>query len=100
MIDIITQIQASNPSLGSTIIVLRADSRALDGPDRLNAAASAWIEREAPDAHLSREKVLLAPYPGAAPIERTVTVLAFSDSRHLAAFATAWTADPLPEGED
>ena len=32
MIDIIKQIQASNPGLGTTIIVLRADSRALADP--------------------------------------------------------------------
>jgi len=100
MIDIIKAIQGRNPGLPSTIIVLRPDSRALDAPDRLNDEAQGWIEREAPGASLSRETVLLAPYPGAMPAERTVTVLAFRDARHLAAFATAWTADPVPEGED
>lgn len=99
MIDIIQQLQASNPSLGSTIIVLRADSRALSAPDALTPDAQAWIEREAPGARLSRERILLAPYPGAEPAPREVTVLAFKESRHLAAFATAWTGDPLPDGE-
>jgi hypothetical protein len=41
--------------------------------------------------------VLLAPYPGAMPADRAVTVLAFADARHLAAFATAWTVDPEPD---
>lgn len=99
MIDIIKQLQEANPALGTTIIVLRADSRALSGPETLTPEAQAWIEANAPDARLSRETVTLAPYPGAAPAERTVTVLAFSESRHLAAFATAWTADPI-EDED
>lgn len=97
MIDIIQQIGARNPGLGTAFIVLRADSRALEAPDRLVPEAQAWIERETPGARLTREAVLLAPYPGAAPAERTVTVLAFRESRHLAAFATAWTADPLPD---
>ena len=99
MIDIIQQVQARNPALGSTIIVLRSDSRALDGPDQLTAEAEAWIAEKAPGARLSRERVLLAPYPGAMPTERDVTVLAFRESRHLAAFATTWTADPLPDDE-
>lgn len=94
MIDIIKQIQACNPSLGSTIIVLRSDSRALADPENLTPEAQAWMEREAPGARLSRERVMLAPYPGGEPVERLVTVLAFTDSRHLAAFATAWTGDP------
>lgn len=97
MIDIIKQLQEANPALGTTIIVLRADSRALDGADRLTPEAQAWIAANAPDARLSQETVMLAPYPGAAPSERKVTVLAFSESRHLAAFATAWTADPIEE---
>ncbi|GEP08761.1 hypothetical protein [Methylobacterium gnaphalii] len=99
MIDIIQQLRGSNPSLPSTIIVLRADSRALADPETLTPEAQAWIEGHAPGARLSRETVLLAPYPGAAPAERKVTVLAFQDSRHLAGFATAWTGDPIPEGE-
>ena len=97
MIDIIQQLRARNPGLGSTIIVLRADSQALAAPDRLTPEAQAWIEREAPGARLSQETVLLAPYPGAEAAERTVTVLAFAEAKHLAAFATAWTADPIPE---
>ncbi|GJE75948.1 hypothetical protein [Methylorubrum suomiense] len=97
MIDIIKQLQEANPALGTTIIVLRADSRALDGTDRLTPEAQAWIDANAPDARLSQETVLLAPYPGGTPSERRVTVLAFSDSRQLAAFATAWTVDPIEE---
>ncbi|MDR7037692.1 MULTISPECIES: hypothetical protein [Methylobacterium] len=100
MIDIIKQIQERNPALGSTIIVLRPDSRALAEPERLTPEAAAWIAERAPGARLSRETVLLAPYPGGVPAERTVTVLAFADSTHLAAFATAWTADPEPEEAD
>ena len=99
MIDIIKQLQGANPSLGTTIIVLRADSRALDGPERLTPEAQAWIDASAPGARLSVETVLLAPYPGATPAERRVTVLAFADARHLAAFATAWTADPIDADE-
>jgi len=99
MIDIIKEIRGRNPALPSTIIVLRPDSRALDAPDRLNPEAQAWIDREAPGASLSRETVLLAPYPGGMPAERTVSVLAFGDARQLAAFATAWTGDPIPEDE-
>jgi hypothetical protein len=45
-------------------------------------------------------RVLLAPYPGAIPAERDVTVAAFADARQLAAFATTWTGDPLPEAEE
>ena len=99
MIDIVRQVQGANPSLGTTIIVLRADSRALDAPDRLTPDAQAWIAERAPGARLSVETILLAPYPGAMPAERRVTVLAFADARHLAAFATAWTADPLEADE-
>lgn len=98
MIDIIQQLQAANPSLGATIIVLRPDSRALDGPERLTAEAQDWLDAKAPGARLSRERLLLASYPGAEPMERQVTVLAFKESRHLADFATAWTGDPLDEG--
>ncbi len=95
MIDIIQQVQAGNPSLGSTIIVLRADSRALAAPDRLTPEAEVWIAEKAPGARLSRERVMLAPYPGAEALERHVTVIAFAESRHLAEFATTWTGDPL-----
>ncbi|WP_232631193.1 hypothetical protein [Methylobacterium sp. Leaf118] len=100
MIDIIKQLQHANPALGTTIIVLRPDSRALAGPDALTAEAQAWLDANAPGARLSQERVTLAPYPGGIPLERTVTVMAFSDARHLAAFATAWTADPIPEEEE
>ncbi|GEO97686.1 hypothetical protein [Methylobacterium haplocladii] len=100
MIDIIQQVRGSNPALPTTIIVLRADSRALADPENLTPEAQAWVDEKTPGARLSRESVLLAPYPGAMPTERKVTVLAFSDARHLAAFATAWTADPIPEGEE
>ncbi len=100
MIDIIKQVQEKNPGLGTTIIVLRADSRALAGPDRLTPEAQAWLDAKAPDARLVQETILLAPYPGAAPVERTVTVLSFKDAMQLAAFATAWTADPIPDEED
>lgn len=97
MIDIVKQIQAKNPALGTAIIVLRADSRALADPETLAPEARAWLDREAPGARFSRESILLAPYPGAEPIARTVSVLAFADSRQLAAFATTWTGDGLPE---
>ncbi|MEA1831341.1 hypothetical protein U8607_04520 [Methylobacterium durans] len=100
MIDIIKQIQERNPALGSTIIVLRPDSRALADAEHLNPEAEAWIAERAPGARLSRETVLLAPYPGGVPAERTVTVLAFANAQHLAAFATAWTADPEPEEDE
>ena len=100
MIDIIKQIQDANPALGTTIIVLRSDSRALADPVTLTLEAKAWLDANAPDAHLSQETVMLAPYPGAPPVERTVTVLAFSDARHLAAFATAWTGDPTLDDDE
>lgn len=97
MIDIIKQIQAANPALGTTIIVLRADSRALADPATLTPEAQSWLDANAPGSRLSRETVLLAPYPGAVPAERIVTVLAFADARHLAAFATTWTGDPITD---
>jgi hypothetical protein len=99
VIDIVKAVQEKDPSLGSYVIVLRADSRALEAPDRLNAEARGWLEAQAPEARLAQVTVALAPYPGGAPAERTVTVLAFADPRQLAAFATAWTADPEPEDE-
>jgi hypothetical protein len=99
MIDIVQAVQQRNPALGSYVLVLRGDSRARDvaDPSRLSAEAEAWLAAHAPGAKLSEEKVLLAPYPGGMPAERAVTVLAFADARHLAAFATTWTADPEPE---
>lgn len=99
MIDVIQAVQGRNPGLGRYVIVLRGDSRARDpsAPDTLSPEAQAWIDAHAPGARLSEEPVLIAPYPGAMPAERIVTVLAFSDARQLANFATAWTADPEPE---
>lgn len=99
MIDIVQAVQHRNPALGSYVLVLRGDSRARDAadPSRLSAEAEAWLAAHAPGAKFSEEKVLLAPYPGAMPADRAVTVLAFQDARHLAAFATIWTADPEPE---
>lgn len=97
MIDIVKAVQGADPSLGTYVVVLRAESRALDGPERFGPEAQAWIDANAPGARLARVRVLLAPYPGAAPAERDVTVAAFPDARALAAFATAWTAEPLPE---
>ncbi|MCJ2056546.1 hypothetical protein MKL09_08265 [Methylobacterium sp. J-048] len=99
MIDIVKAVQQADPSLGTYVVVLRADARALDGPERLTPDALAWIEANAPGGRLARVRVLLAPYPGAVPSERDVTVAAFADARQLAAFATTWTGDPLPEEE-
>ncbi|MCJ2094606.1 hypothetical protein MKK67_19215 [Methylobacterium sp. J-072] len=100
MIDIVKAVQHADPSLGTYVVVLRADARALDGPERLTPEAQAWIEANAPGGRLARVRVLLAPYPGAMPAERDVTVAAFADARQLAAFATTWTGDPLPEAEE
>lgn len=97
MIDIVKAVQEADPGLGTYVIVLRGDSRALDGPERLTADAQAWLAAHAPGGRLGRVTIRLAPYPGAAPAERAVTVLAFAEARELAAFATAWTGDPLPE---
>lgn len=99
MIDIIQALQHRNPALGPYVLVLRGDSRARDtgDPDRLCPEAEAWIAEHAPGARLSQETVLIAPYPGAMPADRAVTVMAFADARQLAAFATAWTVDPEPE---
>jgi hypothetical protein len=101
MIDIIQALQQRNPTLGSYVLVLRADSRARDAadPTRLTTEAEAWLAEQAPGAKFSQETVLLAPYPGAMPAERQVAVMAFADARHLAAFATHWTVDPEPEDE-
>ncbi|MCJ2088776.1 hypothetical protein MKK88_22740 [Methylobacterium sp. E-005] len=97
MIDIVKAVQGADPSLGTYVIVLRGDSRALDGPDRLTPEAEAWLSAHAPGGRLARVKILLAPYPGAAPTERAVSVMAFAEARELAAFATTWTGDPLPD---
>lgn len=102
MIDIVQAVQQRNPGLGSYVLVLRGDARARDAsdPSRLSADAEAWLAAHTPGARFSEEKILLAPYPGAMPADRTVTVLAFANAQHLAAFATAWTADPEPEEPD
>ncbi|SFI04585.1 hypothetical protein [Methylobacterium brachiatum] len=100
MIDIVKAVQQADPSLGTYVVVLRADARALDGPERLTPDAQAWIDANAPGGRLARVRILLAPYPGAMPAERDVTVAAFADARQLAAFATTWTGDPLPEAEE
>ena len=97
MIDIVQAVQAADPSLGTRVIVLRPDSRALAGPEALVPEAEAWVAENAPGARLLRQTILLAPYPGGLPAERTVTVMAFAEAQHLAAFATAWTADPEPD---
>lgn len=100
MIDIVKAVQGAEPTLGSYVLVLRGDSRALDGPDRLTREAEAWIAGRAPGARLARVDVLLAPHPGAMPALRTVSVAAFADARQLAAFATAWTGDPVTEEDE
>lgn len=97
MIDIVKAVQEADPGLGTYVIVLRGDSRALDGPERLTPEAQAWLSANAPGGRLARVRIRLAPYPGAEPAERDVTVAAFADARELAAFATTWTGDPLPE---
>lgn len=97
MIDIVKAVQEADPSLGTYVIVLRGDSRALDGPERLTPGAQAWLSDHAPGGRLVRVKIHLAPYPGAAPAEREVSVMAFAEARELAAFATHWTSDPLPD---
>jgi hypothetical protein len=97
VIDIVKAVQEADPGLGTYVIVLRGDSRALDGPERLTPEAQDWLAAHAPGGRLARVTIRLAPYPGAAPAERAVTVAAFADARELAAFATAWTGDPLPE---
>ncbi|QEE42098.1 MULTISPECIES: hypothetical protein [unclassified Methylobacterium] len=100
MIDIVKAVQQADPSLGTYVVVLRADARALDGPDCLTPEAQAWIDANAPGGRLARVRVLLAPYPGAVPAERDVSVATFADARQLAAFATTWTGDPLSEVEE
>ena len=97
MIDIVKAVQQADPSLGTYVIVLRSDSRALDGPDHLTPEAQAWLAANAPGGRLARVRILLAPFPGAGPAERDVTVMAFAEARELAAFATSWTGDPLTD---
>lgn len=99
MIDIVKAVQEADPSLGAYVIVLRSDSRALNGPERLNPEAEAWLSANAPGGRLVRMRIRLAPHPGAVPAEREVTVMAFAEARELAAFATTWTGDPLTDEE-
>ena len=99
MFDIVKAVQGADPTLGPYVLVLRGDSRALDGPERLTPEAEAWIAGHAPGARLARVDVLLAPHPGAMPAQRAVSVAAFADARQLAAFATEWTGDPPGEAE-
>ncbi|MCJ2065678.1 hypothetical protein MKK63_23635 [Methylobacterium sp. J-088] len=97
MIDIVKAVQGADPSLGTYVIVLRGDSRALDGPEKLSAEAQSWLAANAPGGRLAHVKIQLAPYPGASPAERDVIVMAFAEARELAAFATHWTGDPLED---
>lgn len=99
MIDIVKAVQEADPGLGTYVIVLRGDSRALDGPEHLTPEAQAWMTANAPGGRLARVRIRLAPYPGAEPAERAVTVMAFAEARELAAFATIWTGDPLADEE-
>ena len=43
MIDIVKAVQEADPSLGTYVVVLRTDARALDGPERFTPEAQAWI---------------------------------------------------------
>lgn len=99
MIDVIEAVKEAEPTLGSSILVLRRDAGALAAPDRFTPEAQAWLDANAPGARLAQVDVMLSPYPGAPPAARSLSVAAFADSRQLAAFATAWTADPLDEEE-
>jgi hypothetical protein len=99
VIDVIEAVKKADPSLGPYVLVLRGDARALAAPDRLTPEAQAWIDANAPGGRLVQVDVLLSPYPGAAPAPRSLSVAALADSRQLAAFAAAWTADPF-EDED
>ncbi len=97
MIDVIEAVKEAEPTLGTYVLVLRGDARALSGPDSFTPEARAWLDTHAPDARLARVPVMLSPYPGGPPAPRTLTVAAFADGRQLAAFATAWTGDPLDD---
>lgn len=97
MIDVIEAVKKADPSLGPYVLVLRGDARALAAPDRFTPEAEAWIAEKAPGGRLTQVEVLLSPYPGAAPVPRALSVAVLADSRQLAAFATAWTADPIED---
>ena len=57
MIDIVKAVQEADPSLGTYVIVLRSDSRALDGPERFTPDAQAWLAANAPGGRLARARV-------------------------------------------
>ncbi|GJD33211.1 hypothetical protein [Methylobacterium aerolatum] len=97
MIDVIEAVKEAEPTLGSYVLVLRGDARALAGPDSFTPEAKAWLNAHAPEARLVRVSVSLSPYPGAEPQPRTLSVAAFADGRQLAAFASTWTGDPIEE---
>lgn len=99
MIDVIEAVKQAEPSLGAYVLVLRGDARALAAPDQFTPEAQAWLDANAPGARLAQVSVMLSPYPGGAPAPRALSVAAFADSRQLAAFATAWTADPIEDDE-
>jgi hypothetical protein len=99
VIDVIEAVKEADASLGTYVLVLRGDARALAGPDSFTPEARAWLDAHAPEARLARVSVMLSPYPGAPPQPRTLSVAAFADGRQLAAFATTWTADPLEDEE-
>ena len=54
MIDIVKAVQEADPSLGTYVVVLRTDARALDGPERFTPEAQAWIAEKAPGGRLAR----------------------------------------------
>ncbi len=97
MIDVIEAVKQAEPTLGSYVLVLRADARALAGPERFTPEAQAWVDAHAPEGRLVRVSVMLSPYPGAEPQPRVLSVAAFADGRQLAAFASTWTGDPIED---
>ena len=97
MIDVIEAVKAAEPTLGSYVVVLRADARALSGPEGFTPEAQTWLDAHAPEARLVRVSVMLSPYPGAEPQPRALTVAVFADGRQLAAFASTWTGDPIED---
>ncbi len=99
MIDVIEAVKEAEPTLGTSILVLRGDARALAGPESFTPEAQAWIDANAPGARLVRVLVMLSPYPGGEPAPRTLSVAAFKDARELAAFASTWTVDPIEDEE-
>ena len=57
MIDIVKAVQEADPGLGTYVIVLRGDSRALDGPERLTPEAQDWLAAHAPGGQIGRAHV-------------------------------------------